>query len=65
LIEINFAREILNVVQAFLLLGMRTQPMYRIILSRLWWLCGTCGNYEFALIMNFLLPLEIRMLLSQ
>jgi len=43
-IEINFAREILAIVQAFLLLGMRTQPIYRIILSRLYYAAHHVGR---------------------
>jgi len=44
LIEINFAKEILAMVQAFLLLGMRTQPIYRIILSRLYYAAHHVGR---------------------
>jgi len=44
LIEIDFAREILAMVRAFLLLGMRTQPMYRIILSRLYYAAHHVGR---------------------
>jgi len=44
LIEINFAREILNVVRAFLLLEMRTQTIYRIILSRLYYAAHHVGR---------------------
>ena len=43
-IEINFAREILAIVRAFLLLGMRTQPIYRIILSRLYYAAHHIGR---------------------
>jgi uncharacterized protein (UPF0332 family) len=43
-IEINFAREILAIVRAFLLLGMRTQPIYRIILSRLYYAAHHVGR---------------------
>jgi len=43
-IEINFAREILAIVQAFLLLGMRIQPIYRIILSRLYYAAHHVGR---------------------
>jgi uncharacterized protein (UPF0332 family) len=50
--EINFAREILAIVRAFLLLGMRTQPIlhfvrgqvYRIILSRLYYAAHHVGR---------------------
>ena len=44
LIEIDFAREILAMVRAFLLLGMRTQPIYRIILSRLYYAAHHVGR---------------------
>jgi uncharacterized protein (UPF0332 family) len=44
LIEINFAREILNFVRAFLLLEMRTQTIYRIILSRLYYAAHHVGR---------------------
>ena len=44
MIEINFAREILAIVQAFLLLGMRIQPIYRIILSRLYYAAHHVGR---------------------
>lgn len=44
MIEINFAREILAIAQAFLLLGMRTQPIYRIILSRLYYAAHHVGR---------------------
>ncbi|MBM3239746.1 hypothetical protein FJZ31_25970 [Candidatus Poribacteria bacterium] len=44
MIEINFAREILAIVRAFLLLGMRTQPIYRIILSRLYYAAHHVGR---------------------
>ena len=44
MIEIDFAREILAIVRAFLLLGMRTQPMYRIILSRLYYAAHHVGR---------------------
>jgi len=43
-IEINFARDILAIVRAFLLLGMRTQPIYRIILSRLYYAAHHVGR---------------------
>jgi len=43
-IEINFAREMLATVRAFLLLGMRTQPIYRIILSRLYYAAHHVGK---------------------
>jgi len=43
-IEINFAKEILAVVRAFLLLGMRTQLIYRIILSRLYYAAHHVGR---------------------
>jgi uncharacterized protein (UPF0332 family) len=43
-IEINFARDILAIVQAFLLLGMRTQPIYRIIFSRLYYAAHHVGR---------------------
>ncbi|MFQ6044344.1 MAG: hypothetical protein ACE5PV_26115, partial [Candidatus Poribacteria bacterium] len=44
MIEINFAREILAIVRAFLLLGMHTQPIYRIILSRLYYAAHHVGR---------------------
>ncbi|MBM3236913.1 hypothetical protein FJZ31_11535 [Candidatus Poribacteria bacterium] len=44
MIEIDFAGEILNIVRAFLLLGMRTQPIYRIILSRLYYAAHHVGR---------------------
>jgi len=43
-IEINFAKDILAIVRAFLLLGMRTQPIYRIILSRLYYAAHHVGR---------------------
>ncbi len=44
MIEIDFAREILAVVRAFLLLGMRTQTIHRIILSRLYYAAHHVGR---------------------
>lgn len=44
MIEINFAREILAIARAFLLLGMRTQAIYRIILSRLYYAAHHVGR---------------------
>jgi uncharacterized protein (UPF0332 family) len=44
MVEINFAREILAIVRAFLILGMRTQPIYRIILSRLYYAAHHVGR---------------------
>ena len=44
MIEINFAREILAIARAFLLLGMRTQTIYRIILSRLYYAAHHVGR---------------------
>ena len=44
MIEINFAREILAIARAFLLLGMRTQAIYRIILSRLYYATHHVGR---------------------
>ncbi len=44
MIEIDYAREILAMAQAFLQLGMRTQPIYRIILSRLYYAAHHVGR---------------------
>ena len=44
MIEIDFAREILAMVRAFLLFGMRIQPIYRIILSRLYYAAHHVGR---------------------
>jgi uncharacterized protein (UPF0332 family) len=44
LIEIDFAREILTTARAFLMLEMRTQTIYRIILSRLYYAAHHVGR---------------------
>ena len=44
MIEISFAREVLAIVRAFLALGIRTQPIYRIILSRLYYAAHHVGR---------------------
>jgi uncharacterized protein (UPF0332 family) len=43
-VEIDFAKEILAMVQAFILLGIRTQPIYRVILSRLYYAAHHVGR---------------------
>ncbi len=44
MIEIDFAREILTTARAFLMLEMRTQTIYRIILSRLYYAAHHVGR---------------------
>lgn len=44
MVEINFAREISTTVEAFLILGMRTQTIYRVILSRLYYAAHHVGR---------------------
>ena len=44
MVEINFAREILAMAQAFILLGIRIQPIYRVILSRLYYAAHHIGR---------------------